>query len=322
MGWRYRSLVRLGPSLSLVAWLLLAGAPASAQDDSALLQMLSGSPSFRVRARAALALAHHGGERVVLGLEAALGDAHVAVRFAAAAALAEVGMRRSVPALREAAADREAIVAEQAKRALHAIAAREAIARAAGSAPEALPDRTPPRAGRAASSLAHVRYAVVLGEMRNRSGRFGPELSAALADEIERELRAVEHVAVFTLSEMNDQIVQELTRRKVPAFRLEGTLSRVESVRQDGDYRTRCEVSLLLMDEPERTLRGLLRGAATSSEQPRGDGEAQQRLLARKTLKSAVHSALSNAADAIEAAATRRDLGMGDLRAEASLGAP
>ena len=76
------------------------------------------------------------------------------------------------------------------------------------------------------------------------------------------------------------------------------------------------------MDEVERTLRSMMRGAATASEQPRGLRTVQQQEIARKTLKSAVRSAMSNAMQAIEAAAIRRDLGMGDIRAEAALAKP
>jgi HEAT repeat protein len=296
----------------LWSWLLLGayGAAAHAEDDAVLARMLSESPSFRVRARAALALGQQHSERAIESLEAALLDPHVAVRGAAAVGLARIGATRSVPALRAAAADTARVVADEAKHALRAIAARAVIAHAV--APERAPDAD-------AASLADVRYAIVLGEMRDRSGKPAAGLSQALAEDIAHELHKVEQVAVFTLAEMSDEVAQELARRKVPSFRLEGNLSRLDDGRDDGDYRTRCEVSLLLMDEPERTLRGLLKGAAVSSEQPRGQADAQQIALARRALQSAVRSALSSAAEAIEAAALHRDLGMGDVRAEASL---
>jgi hypothetical protein len=222
--------------------------------------------------------------------------------------------------LREAAADSSLTVAEQAKSALRAIAAREALAKAVTpDAPDAT-DAQPGAQGRGAASLAHVRYAVVLGEMRNQSDSHEGALTELLGERIAHELKKLEHVAVLSLSEMTDTVAQELARRKVPTFRLEGNLSRLSGGREADQYRVRCEVSLLLMDEPERTLRGLIKGAATSSEQPHGAGAAEQELIAQKTLQSAVRSAMSNARQAIEAAAVRRDLGQGDIRAEASLG--
>jgi hypothetical protein len=301
----------------LASLLLLTSVQARAEDNATLLRLLRDSSSFRVRARAALAIGHLGGELAIEGLEAALLDAHAAVRAAAAAALGECGTPRSVPALRGAAADTTPLVSDEAKRALRTIAARAAIAQASREPKPALAASPAVVSETGGPALAHVRYAVVLGEMRNRSPR--PELAAELGNAIRAELVKVEHIAVFALADMSDAIAQELAKRKVPAFRLEGSVGRVESTRLGADYRTRCEVSMLLMDEQERTLRGVMKGAATSSEQPSGEADAQLAAIARKTLKSAVRSAMSNVAQAIEAASVRRDLGMGDIAAEASL---
>src|SRR5689334_14323231 len=92
---------------------LLLGSTAQAEDSSALVELLGHARSFRVRARAALALGHEGDERAVGALETALtGDPHAAVRAASAVALAEIGTHRSVPALREAARDGSPAVVE------------------------------------------------------------------------------------------------------------------------------------------------------------------------------------------------------------------
>lgn len=294
--------------LLVIGW---SGA-ALAQDQSTLLTLLRDGSSFRVRARAALALARTGDERAVSGLEAALRDVHVTVRSAAATALGRIGSRRSVPALRAAASDPSPQVSEQAKSALQAIAAREAIARA-------LPARvrSSPRAAR--PSLARVRYAVVLGEMRNRSAIGDPDVARWLAERIGDELRKLPRMAVFALDDMNEAVAHELARRKIPTFRIEGNLSRAETVVAGGEHKVRCEVSLLLLDEPERTLRSQMKGAASVSAAPRGPRDVQARELVRRTLAGAVHSATASAAQAIEAAAVRRHVGTGDIRAEASL---
>jgi hypothetical protein len=67
----------------------------------------------------------------------------------------------------------------------------------------------------------------------------------------------------------------------------------------------RCEVSILLMDEPGRNLRGMLHGAATGSETRRGLREEQERALAAQALSGAVRSAMSGAASAIASAGRR-----------------
>jgi HEAT repeat protein len=293
----------------------LWSADALAQDDAKLIELLRDGSSFRVRARAALALGRGGeqgetSEHTISALEQALADSHAAVRAAAAAALGWVGTRRSVGALRTACRDSYADVVSQAKNALRMIAAREVIARAA-TEPANSDERARP-------SIADIRYAVVLGEMRNRTGLPGNDIGALLSERIGHELRKLDNVAVFTLAEMDEAVARELDRHRVAVFRVEGNLSRVDSAIENGENKVRCEVQLLLMDEPERTLRSMWKGAATATEQPRGPRDLQVGVLARKTLKSAVHSATASAAEAIAAAAVHRDLSTGDIRAEAS----
>jgi hypothetical protein len=294
--------------------LALPAQRAGAQDDVVLIRLLQEGHSFRVRARAAMALGSARAPDAHWALEAALRDQHAAVRAAAASSLGRIGTKRSVPALRSAAADASPEVATQAKAALSAIAARETIERGVSLVVAAVP------APVEAPSLDRVRYAVVLGDMRDHVELSGPEVTKLLWETVATELRKLDYVIVLSLSDMTEALAHELAARKVPAFRLEGSISRIERNDSASELRTRCEVSLLLMDEVERTLRSMMRGAATASEQPRGPRPVQQHEIARKTLKSAVRSAMANAMQAIEAASIRRDLGMGDIRAEASLG--
>ncbi|MDH5671131.1 MAG: HEAT repeat domain-containing protein [Myxococcales bacterium] len=277
--------------------------------------MLRDSSSFRVRARAAMALGRSGQPSAAAALERALLDSHAAVRAAAATALGRVGSRRSVSALRVASSDKSPAVAEQAKLSLRRIAARESISRGAPSATASL--SAAPSSER--SDLRKVRYAVVLGEMRNQSGFQGSDLERFLAGRIAYELDRLEHVVVLSLGDMSGDIAAELKRRRVPIFRIEGSVKTVERGREGTQMSVRTTVSMLLMDEPSRTLRSMLSGAATGLERPTGAAASQERLLARKAMTSAVRSALSKASEAIEAAAVKRDLGMSDIRAEASL---
>ncbi len=314
MGLRARRLV----AMALGAMLCVSSTintSAAAQQDVVLMRLLRDSQSFRVRARAAIALAHIDGAASIFALEAALQDPHEAVRSAAASALGEIGTRRSVPALRFAASDASPDVADRAKQALRLIASREVKVPAPQTSAPLLPARPS-----GVAALQHVRYAVVLGDMRQREGLAEQDMSEALGALIGEELRKLDTVAVFTMSEMTDEVVSAIVRRKVPAFRLEGTLTKLDRGVVPGEYKTRCEVSLLLFDEPERTLRSLMKGAASGSEQPHGPAYAQQVALTKKTLRSAVQSAMRNAAQAIEAAAIRKDLGMSEADAAASLG--
>jgi hypothetical protein len=300
----------------LFTCLLFAPALAAAEDATTLLSMLRDSQSFRVRARAALALAQVDDPRVPGALEAALFDTHVAVRAAAAGALADSGTVRAVPALRRACADPAPAVADGAKAALRAIAAREAIHHAVASAQDE--HAAQPRTAIAPTpvSLSDLRYAVVLGEMRNQSERRDAELTSLLSERIAAELRGLSDVAVFTPVTLTADITRELARRKVPLMRFEGNLTHVVMTREYGQASLHCEVSLLLLDEPARTLRSSLKGGATSSEQARGSAPQQEAVLARKTIRNAVRSALANAEQALRFAAAQHEPNAGPAEAE------
>jgi HEAT repeat protein len=292
----------------LVAASATFAASARADDQSVLVQLLRDSDSFRVRARAALALGRMGDERAVGALEQGLRDPHAAVRAASARALGDVGGRRSVGALRAAAADTAPAVADQAKNALRAIAAREAGGR--GAPPEPPEPPAPPR-----RTLSDARYALVLGEMRDRSPMAGLDLVGTLGERIADELNALGQVVVVAPGEVDGAAASELRRRPLPQFRIEGNLECVDGGVRAGEHAMRCQVSLLLLDEPGRALRSLMRGSASAVDQARGARDRQLQLLAHKTLRAAVRSAMANALQAIEAAAERRELVAGEAEA-------
>ena len=59
---------------------------------------------------------------------------------------------------------------------------------------------------------------------------------------------------------------------------------------------------MMILDEPERNLRGMLSGAATGSEQRRQDVRAQEERLLDQALTAAVRSAMADAHSAISRA--------------------
>lgn len=249
-------------------------------------------------AHVALALASHRGDPTITSLELALSDPHPTVRAAALSSLGRVGTRRSVPALRRAASDMVPEVAAQAKIALREIAARETIVTAAPGSALSVPRMPEPRE----PALGRARYVLVVGDMRNRSTRGGRELEALLASRVAEELRQLPHAAVLTLDQTSGEIRDEIERRKLPAFRIDGSITHIDASSERDERNMRCEVSLLMMDEPDLTLRSVLKGAASGSEQRRGERGAQMRALADKTLMHAVRSALGNVQEAVEAA--------------------
>ncbi|HJL17028.1 MAG TPA: HEAT repeat domain-containing protein [Sandaracinaceae bacterium LLY-WYZ-13_1] len=299
----------LGAALALVAGLAPVGWAQS--DHSTVVRVLRHGRDFRARVRAALALGSSDDQRVTPHLVEALDDSSPAVRAAAATALGRLGDASALPALRGAARDRRRVVRNEAQRAIRRI--RDANRDAAGSrrgrsSPrrQGGSDRYPniavvPRAREI--YWPRVRYVVVLGSMENRSDFGNEALAGTLAREVSRGLLVLRGVAVLREGREPPEAAREIRRRNLPKLRLEGSVNTVERNHQRRQLQMRCEVSLMLMEEPGRELRSVLNGAATGS-QPRRRGRRQQqeRELAQQALTGAVRSAMSGAARAIASA--------------------
>jgi hypothetical protein len=276
-----------------------------AQDRSRLVEVLNSGADFRVRVQAAFALGNSRDAGAIPGLERALRDSNPAVRAAAATALGRIGSPRALPVLRRARRDSSAAVRMQVDRSIRLLeessnaSANEPSgpARARGSVPglEFVPseDRV---------VWSRVRYVVMLGEMRNRSAFQRDRLSDLLRREVAQSMRLVRGVAV--LQREDDRARREIQRRRLPKLRMEGSLTKVERQRRGRDLSVRCEVSIMLLDDRARAIRGELRGAATGTE-PRRRQNDQEVRLAEQALSGAVRSALSNAQQAIAQAARR-----------------
>jgi hypothetical protein len=121
-----------------------------------------------------------------------------------------------------------------------------------------------------------------------------------------RNLRLVRGVRVFdNPSSLPDDARREIERRRLPKLRLEGNLVSVQRDARAVDVSVRCEVSLMVLDEPDRIMRGMLQGAATGTDARRGPRDAQERRLAEQALAGAVRSAMSNADSAFTRASQR-----------------
>ena len=283
--------------LLVIGCVLSVTLPAAAGDHAVLLRMLREGHDFRVRAQAALALGRRQDPALARPLEAALFDRHHGVRAAAATALGRLGSASSLPALRRAVGDVSREVRERAREALKQIDTRARRAAAIASTPK----RPSPQPHRV--SWRSVRYAVHVGNMHNQSGLAARALPALMSHQIAQGLREMKRVAVLSGADAGPR--SEVTRRNLPAFRVEGTLTSL-SFRQVGNkLSVRAEVSLLVMDQSERTIRSMLRGAATAIERRSGSLAAQRRKMVRQVLQPAVRSALANARKAMDTAAAR-----------------
>jgi len=272
-----------------------------AQENAPLARLLHDARDFRVRVRAAFVLGNSGQPQTSASLEQALGDAHPAVRAAAATALGRVGSAASLPALRRAANDSEQGVRAQVTAAIAQIESMQASAPVVAqpvsvrpATPQALP-----------ASLEGKRYVVIVGNMVNRSEhQDSGAAQQVLANEVLATMRESPDVFAFG---GNEQIstghARQIRERALPTLRLEGNLVRV--TRRDGpsEVSVRCEVSIMILDDRQRTVRSAVSGAASRAEHPSGRRQEQQDRLVQQALVRAVRSALTNVGQAFAAAA-------------------
>ncbi len=313
---------------SLAPWLLFAVAlalstfafapPGWAQaDHSTVIRVLRSGRDMRARARAALALGSSNDRAVTPHLIQALADRSPAVRAAAATALGRLQDSRALAALRARTSDDHRAVRIEAQQAIRRIESASrgapgvASGRGRGRSSTAMPgrrghERLPaisviPRARGIA--WGRVRYVVVLGAMENRSRFVDESLGDILAAEVSRSLLVLRGVAVLQEGHEPPGAQREIRRRHLNKLRLEGSLNRVERRVARRQLSVRCEVSLMLMDDPGRNMRGVLNGAATGRSPRSGQRRVQEQRLARQALAGAVRSAMQGASRAISSAA-------------------
>jgi len=110
---------------------------------------------------------------------------------------------------------------------------------------------------------------------------------------------------VFSSGRASAAAEKQIKKHRIGRVRIEGNITKVERKVRRGEVSVRVEVSLMLLDEPGRSIKGVLSGAAaaTASRRSRGRGE-QEISLASQALEGAVRSAMANAAQALRATAT------------------
>lgn len=287
-------------AIALAAIALALAAGGAAQDRTTLVRVIGDSSiDFRVRVQAEFAAGNSHDPAFEIPLEHALHDSNPAVRAAAAQALGRLGRVDAISALQTARRDSSAAVSMQAEHAIELLSAITPVpppsaphSALAGNGGGFLPTiQVMPTEGTIAWPT--VRWVVTLGTMANRSGFAGDELGNRLRQEVEHNLRLVRGAAVVSAGDQ--RAAAEIARRHLPSLRLEGSLARIERRLQPHEMAVRAEVSLVLLDEPQRNMRGALNGAATGIDAIRGNRAEQERHLAEQAVDGAVHSAMSQA---------------------------
>ena len=281
-------------------FVLLASSLTQAESDDVLYDMLRKSSSFKVRAGAALTLGHSNDPRHAVMLEQALRDYHSAVRSAAANALGHLGVPRSLPALERATHDLSPSVAQQARASIALIRGKR------HSSPTALAKGS--SSAQASTRIPHARLAIVVGTVDNSSGFMGDDVREPLRNALAQALRSQRGVIVLD-PRASGPTLDSVRQQHLPVLRVDANLLSIKSSEVHGRIQVRCEVTLMLLDEGERTLRSVLRGAASAVAAPHGPRASQERLMARAAATNAVRSALSHASGALSDAAQRASVG-------------
>jgi hypothetical protein len=245
-----------------------------AQDAQSAGADLAHSADFRVRVSAAVFLGktHPDGARVML--EHALDDAHPAVRTAAAAALASLGDPAAVAALER-----------------HARGESSGAARAQMQTSIATLSRAESNDAPAPSVNAHPRYAVAIGQMRNKTGIRGDDLSAVLRE----AARTHAHELAGALVVDADDPAASRAQGKMPVLLLEGQITRLAQAQTNGAMRIEARVEFSVRRVPQQILKGTLSGGATAVESMRTLNQQRVVELENQTIGSAAESALQGA---------------------------
>jgi hypothetical protein len=266
--------------------LLVCAALATAGHSTAGDRELTESADFRVRVQAALRLGRVGGTSSRADLETGLRDAHPAVRVACAVALGAIGDKDAVFALQQAMKTESFPSAKSSMK--DAIDKLEAGGAAAAAAAD-------PTVG-----VEKAKYVVQVGAMRNTTGQRA-DLDAIMRSAACTKAGSIKGAVV--LDTPDAAVLRRASDRKIPVLLVDGSLTRLsQSIAKDGGVIVSAHVDLSIRRVPQQTLRGMVSGNASASD----DARASSRKIAElqnRAVNGAVESAMSSVGSEIAALA-------------------
>lgn len=249
---------------------------------------LTESSDFRVRVQAALRLGRTGGASARADLEVGLRDAHPAVRVACAVALGTMGDASAIPALQQAMRTESFPSAKTSM--------KETIdklrAGGAGAGSNAPVD---PSAG-----VEKAKYVVQLGAMRNTTGQRA-DLDTVMRSAARAKAGTIKGAVI--LDNPDAAILRRAGERKIPVLLVDGSLTRLsQSTGRDGGLVVSAQVDLSIRRVPQQTLKGMVSGNASASDDARNTNKGLNELQNR-AVNGAVESAMSSVGSEIAALA-------------------
>ena len=280
------SVVRFGAGVMLVLTALTTSGHSTAGDRD-----LAESSDFRVRVQAALRLGRSGGAQARTDLEGCLRDAHPAVRIACAVGLGTIGDASSVPALQQAMKNESfASVKSSMNDNLEKLRHGGGGAAAAGTASGA----------DASGGVERAKYVVQIGAMRNATGQRS-DLDTLMRSSARAKAGSIKGALI--LDNPDAAILRRAGERKIPVLLVDANLSRLsQTTAKDGGVVISAQVDLSIRKVPQQTLRGMVSGNASASDDARASNKGIAELQNR-AVGGAVESAMSSVGSEIAALA-------------------
>lgn len=235
-------------ALAISLALFAGSALADARSDY-LVQLLSGSSQFRVRAQAAISLgAVSSDSSVVAALGRALKDEHPAVRAAAANSLGRLADPTSLGALKAATSDSEEPVRTAA---IAAVSKIESARRSGGGGMATTP----------ATPSGPARFYVAVGTPASRATGITENDLRTAHQTLKARVQEIDGVVLAPANESNTAATQVLKNRGLKGVYLESSVTSLEN-KPDGGVR--AVVSVVVATYPGRDMRAVMQGAATA----------------------------------------------------------
>ena len=263
-----------------LAWPNLASAN---ERSDYLIELLSSSSMFRVRAQAAISLGHlDKSPKIVQALSRALSDEHPAVRIAAAASLESLADPAALASLEKLRKDSDPKVRKEASRAIRAIeAAVRARAEESRTAVREAPGSSP-------------RYYVGVGAPASRVSHIDDKILSRVRQHLSDSVAKLDGVVLAPDNESSKQVKAVLKKRMLIGYYVDSSVVQIER-RENG---IRAVVSLILGTYPGRDMRAMLQGAASVHGATGPDAQMQ-------ALEGAIMSALRQMSSAMQASEAR-----------------
>jgi hypothetical protein len=288
--------MRRGAGILLVLAAVTASGHSTAGD-----RELSESSDFRVRVQAALRLGRTGGTASRADLELALRDAHPAVRVASAVALGSIGDAAAIPALQQAMKGESfASVKSSMKDTIDKLRAGGGSGRSGGGGGGGGAAAAAGSPANATTGVEKAKYVVQLGTMRNTTGQRA-DLDTVMRSTARAKAGSIKGAVV--LDTPDAAVLQRASERKIPVLLVDGSLSRLtQTTAKDGGVVISAQVDFSIRRVPQQTLKGMVSGNASASDDARNANKGVAELQNR-AVNGAVESAMSSVGSEIAALA-------------------